>query len=175
MNRTNGMTHIALIVTGLSAMLSMSVVDGLAQTAPTMDKYTWNPIFINKAVPPNILFIVDLSDATIPAAYGSYPISSLSGTVTAGKYAANVNLAGTGGLDLVSSSNNGVSANTATTTSPSDTFNSAKSYYGIFDPLRCYSAGSQNTPFTYGSVKGTVATDVSNVCGSSYWDGNFLN
>jgi type IV pilus assembly protein PilY1 len=175
MNRTNGMKHIGLIVGGFAGMLAMSVANGLAQTAPTMDKYTWNPIFINKAVPPNILFIVDLSDATIPAAYGSYPISSLSGTVTAGKYAANVNLAGTGGLDLVSSSNNGVSANAATTTSPSDTFNSAKSYYGIFDPLRCYSAGSQNTPFTHGSVKGTVATDVSNVCGSSYWDGNFLN
>ena len=141
MNRPNGMKHIGLIVAGLAAVLAVSATDGLAQTAPTMDKYTWNPVFINKAVPPNILFIVDLSDATVPAAYGSYPISRLTGTVTANKYAANVNLAGTGGLDLVSS-DNGVSANSATTSSPSDTFNSAKSYYGVFDPLRCYSAGS---------------------------------
>ena len=34
MNRTNGRTHIGLIVAGLAAVLSMSVADGLAQIAP---------------------------------------------------------------------------------------------------------------------------------------------
>jgi len=131
--------------------------------------YTAYPPFINKTVPPNILFIVDLSNATLPAAYGSYPISRKTGTVTAGKLAANVNLVSAPGLDLVSSIDGGVTVNGATVSTPGDAFDPAKSYYGLFDSLRCYTTDSNS--FNYGSVK----TTVSEVCGAVHWDGNFLN
>ena len=55
-------------VVGLAAMVP-------AARAVSMSDYTWMPIFMQNTVPPNILFIVDFSDAMLPAAYGSYPIS----------------------------------------------------------------------------------------------------
>lgn len=138
--------------------------------AQTLADYTAYPPFINKTVPPNILFIVDLSDATLPAAYGNYPISRKTGTVIAGKLSANVNVSSVAsGLDLVSSDDNGVSANSSTPDAPSDVFDASKNYYGLFDSFRCYSTNSNS--FIYGSVK----TSVSDACGTSQWDGNLLN
>jgi hypothetical protein len=63
----------------------------------------------------------------------------------------------------------------ATVASPADTFDSTKSYYGMFDPLRCYTTDSNS--FNYGSVKGTVSTaaTLSVACAATHWDGNFLN
>ena len=159
----------AIIGTGL-ALLPVA-------RAVTMQDYTSSPPFVSQTVPPNILFIVDLSDTTIPAAYGNYPISAKSGTVTlttgAGgeqKYASNVNLVNAGN-DLISSSDGGVTVNTATTAAPSDVFDPNKNYFGLFDPFRCYVQGGSGQPFTYGSVKTTLSA----VCGASHWDGNFLN
>ncbi len=140
-----------------------------AVEAQILSEYTSQPNFISKTVSPNILFIVDVGDKTLQAAYGGYPLSRMTSTTTSGKLAANVNLSGTGGLDLVASSDNGVTANSATTSAPSDAFDSTKTYYGMFDPLRCYTTNSNS--FIYGSAK----TDVSTACGSSYWDGNFMN
>src|SRR5262245_65731512 len=100
-------------------------------------------MFLNKSGPTNILFIVDLSNAQLPAAYGAYPISAKNGTVTVNtgnvRYASNVNLSDTG-VALVSSSDNGVTVNSATTSAPHDPFNPNKEHYGLFDPYRRYSA-----------------------------------
>ena len=147
-------------------------------SAINMSDYTNYPMFLNKTGPTNILFIVDLGNAQLPAAYGSYPISAKNGTVTVSsgkvRFASNVNLADTG-LALVSSSDNGATVNSATTSAPSDVFNPSKEYYGIFDPYRCYTAGSPH--FEFGSKKVDVNGDpsVSVQCSTSYWDGNFLN
>ena len=59
-------------VVGLAAMVP-------AARAVSMSDYTWMPIFMQNTVPPNILFIVDIGDQTLPAAYDGtnhqYPIS----------------------------------------------------------------------------------------------------
>ncbi|MDH5667009.1 MAG: hypothetical protein OEY86_03235 [Nitrospira sp.] len=147
-------------------------------SAINMSDYTNYPMFLNKTGPTNILFIVDLGNAQLPAAYGSYPISAKNGTVTVSsgqvRYASNVNLADSGRA-LVSSSDNGATVNSATTSAPSDVFNPSKEYYGIFDPYRCYTAGSPH--FEYGSKKvdGSGDPSVSVQCATTYWDGNFLN
>ena len=99
-----------------------SVTDGAAQTINMAD-YTNYPMFLNKSGPTNILFVVDLSNAQLPAAYGAYPISAKNGTVTVStgnvRFASNVNMVSpTGGNNLVSSSDDGVSVNAATTNSP---------------------------------------------------------
>ena len=137
--------------------------------AQTLTDYTAYPPFINKTVPPNILFIVDLSNGTLPAAYGNYPLSRKSSTVMAGKLAANVNHVSAPGLELVSSSDGGVTANGATVAVPDDVFDPAKAYYGLFDSLRCYTTDSNS--FNYGSTKAAVSAS----CSTSHWDGNFLN
>lgn len=157
-----------VLVRALTGVLAGLLGTGEAH-AQSLTDYTAYPPFINKTVPPNILFIVDLSNATMPAAYGSYPISRKSGTVTAGKLAANVNLVSAPGLDLVSSSDDGVTINGTTVAAPSDAFDPTKSYYGLFDSLRCYTTDSNS--FNYGSVKIAVPA----VCGAGHWDGNFLN
>ena len=61
------------------------------------------------------------------------------------------------------------SINTSGVTSPADTFDPNKSYYGMFDSLRCYTTDTNS--FNYASTK----TAVSDTCGNSYWDGNFMN
>ena len=61
------------------------------------------------------------------------------------------------------------SINTSGVTSPADTFDPTKSYYGMFDSLRCYTTDTNS--FNYASTK----TAVSDACGNSYWDGNFMN
>lgn len=175
----NAMTRgIGRVAWGVGVVVALAAP---VSAAVSMSDYTAYPLFVSKTVPPNILFIVDVGDKTLPAAYGSYPISRKNGTVTGatydshgrvvtdGKLAANVNLSETGGLALVSSSDDGVTANTATVSSPSDLFSPAKTYYGMFDPLRCYTTNSNS--FIYASAK----TAVSDVCATTYWDGNFLN
>jgi len=150
-----------------------------AQTI-NMTDYTNYPMFLNKTGPTNILFVVDLGNAQLPAAYGAYPISAKNGTVTVSsgniRYASNINMVDPGGgLNLVSSSDDGGSVNSATTSAPSDAFNPNKEYYGIFDPYRCYAAGTPH--FVYGSKKvdGSGKPSVSVQCATIHWDGNFLN
>ena len=146
-----------LLVAGMmSVLLGLgSMSEASAQTINMAD-YTNYPMFLNKTGPTNILFIVDLGNAQLPAAYGAYPISAKNTTVTVlsgnVRYASNVNMVDpAGGRDLVSSSDDGSSVNTATTSSPHDPFNPNKEYYGFFDPYRCYAAGSPH--FVYGSKK----------------------
>lgn len=144
-------------------------------SAQSMANYTNYPAFLSQAVPPNILFLVDMGNFTLEAAYSGtghkYPISFKSGTLTDGKLAANVTIDSASGDDLVAVSNATVPAiiNTSNVTSPADLFVSTKSYYGMFDPLRCYTTDTNS--FNYGSKK----TAVSDGCGGSHWDGNFLN
>src|SRR5438445_6601781 len=73
----------------------------LAAAAVSITDYTNYPIFMNQTVPPNVLFIVDMGNQTIQAAYAGtghqYPVSFKSGTVTAGKYASNVTLTAAAG------------------------------------------------------------------------------
>ncbi|MCZ6756118.1 MAG: hypothetical protein O7E49_12475, partial [Gemmatimonadetes bacterium] len=56
--------------------------------AQDMASYTAYPPYVANSVTPNILFMVDLSEAMLAAAYGNYPESS------GGKISGNVN--GTG-------------------------------------------------------------------------------
>ncbi len=151
-------------VVGMSALMP-------AARAVSMSDYTWMPIFMQQTVPPNILFIVDVGDQTLPAAYdGSnhqYPISFKTGTATSSKYAANVTVD-----NLVAVNDAGVAIATATTAAPADVFDSTKTYFGMFDTLRCYTSGTASQPFRYGSVKATVPAACAD---ANHWDGNFLN
>ncbi|HLZ34477.1 MAG TPA: hypothetical protein VKP13_10700 [Nitrospira sp.] len=149
-----------------------------AVSAQNMSDYTNYPVFLNQTVPPNILFLVDMGDATLEAAYEGvtykttnqrYPISFKGGTATSNLYAANVTVTSASGDSLVAVDNSGNAINTSTVASPADVFNSNQSYYGIFNPLRCYTTNSTN--FIYGAVK----ANLSDACSGSYWDGNFLN
>jgi type IV pilus assembly protein PilY1 len=157
--------------TAACALVLSSVPAGVS--AQNMADYTNYPIFLSQTVPPNILFLVDMGNATLEAAYTGtnqrYWISFKAGTAADSKYSANVTVDSSTGDDLVAADNNGVAINTSGVTSPADTFDPTKSYYGMFDSLRCYTTDSNS--FNYASVK--VA--VSDACGNSYWDGNFLN
>ena len=148
-------------------------------SAVSMTDYTWMPIFAGQTVPPNVLFIVDLGNHTLPAAYSGtnhqYPISFCSNcttnptsTVTSNLYASNVTLD-----NLIAVNKNGVAiAPAPTTAAPADTFDPTHNYYGMFDPFRCYTTNSNS--FIYGSTK-TNNTDPSDPCVGTFWDGNFLN
>ncbi len=125
-----------------------------AARAVSMSDYTWYPLFMQQTVPPNILFIVDFSDAMLPAAYGNYPLSYNN----AASYSSNY-------------------AGTGLTGDVSDTFDKTRSYYGVFDPLRCYTYANSN-PKGFGSpAAGPVnKATVDAICASATpWDGNFLN
>jgi type IV pilus assembly protein PilY1 len=128
-------------------------------------------------VPPNVLFIVDFGNNTLPAAYTGighhYPLSFCNGcttaipagsTVTSNKYASNVT---TG--NLVAVDKTGASINTSVLAAPADTFDPTHNYYGMFDPFRCYTTDANS--FTYGSTK----INFPDACASDKWDGNFLN
>jgi type IV pilus assembly protein PilY1 len=159
--------------TVVGALALSSVPAGVS--AQNMADYTNYPIFLSQTVPPNILFLVDMGNYTLEAAYGGtnerYWISFKSGTATSGTYSSNVTVkAATASADpLVAVDNNGVAINTSNVTSPADTFDSTKSYYGMFDSFRCYTTGSNS--FNYASVK----VNVSDACAAANWDGNFLN
>src|SRR3989338_10397714 len=116
---------------GLAAMVP-------AARAVSMSDYTWTPIFMQNTVPPNILFIVDFSDAMLPAAYGTYPISYNGNTNYSSNYACV-------GLEITDS----------------ETFNSSTTYFGMFDPLGCYSEGTND--FITRVAKATIST----ACSSS--------
>ena len=168
---------LSFVLTGILGLLGASPV----WAAIDIIDYTAYPPFINKTVAPNVLFIIDLGDAQLPAAYGNYPISGKSGTITlttgAGgevKYASNVNVSDSGS-DLVSSNDGGVTANSATVSAPSDVFDSSKMYYGYFDPYRCYQTDSNGFNYASRKVDSSGNPSFSVTCGSSYWDGNFLN
>ena len=55
----------------------------------------------------------------------------------------------------------------------SATFSATTSYTGMFDPLKCYTYDATNTRFSVSAT--TTKTAVSTACGSTEWDGNFLN
>ncbi|HEV8619404.1 MAG TPA: hypothetical protein VGQ79_00100, partial [Nitrospiraceae bacterium] len=169
--------HGFLAAWAFSAFLLAGMPAGVS--AQSMVDYTNYPIFLSQTVPPNILFLVDMGNFTLQAAYSGpshqYPISfkSGAGSITSMKYAANVTVTSGLGPQLVAVNNLGVQINTSNaadpTAFPADTFDSTKSYYGMFDPLRCYTTDPNS--FNYGSVKGTVST----ACANTHWDGNFLN
>ena len=142
-------------------------------SAQLMSNYTNLPVFLNQTVNPNVLFLVDMGNYTLEAAYSGtnhrYWISFKAGTVTDTKLAANVTIDSASGDDLVAANNSGVAINTSGVTSPADTFDPTHSYYGMFDPLRCYTTDTNS--FNYASVKAAV----SDGCGNAYWDGNFMN
>jgi type IV pilus assembly protein PilY1 len=163
------------LATAIGAIALSSVPAGVS--AQLMANYSNDPIFLSKTVPPNILFLVDMGNFTLQAAYSGpghqYPISFKSGTVTdPSLYAANVTQS-----NLVAVNNSGavIPGGTANVVTPADIFDKTKSYYGMFDPLRCYTTDSNS--FNYGSVKGTVSTaaTLSTLCANNHWDGNFLN
>jgi type IV pilus assembly protein PilY1 len=168
----------------LAGLVGLALTSVPAANGQQMTDYQTNPLFISEKVPPNILFLVDLSNQAIPAAYGSYPISGKAGTRTDagggdGYIASNVSLnadVGTDkyGLVAVNIDGNVVTNCTAPATCDvtlTDAFVSTKSYYGLFDPLRCYVQGGSGQPFRYGSVKASLTA----TCGTAHWDGNFLN
>src|SRR4030095_4003510 len=171
MKRDNFKTGCNRLLLGLS--LFLSVGSPIAATAQNMADYTNYPIFLNQTVPPNILFVVDMGNYTLEAAYSGsnqrYWISFKAGTATDSKYSANVTIDSASGDDLVAADNNGASINTSGATSSADNFDPNNSYYGMFDSLRCYTTDSNS--FNYASTK----TAVSDTCGNSYWDGNFMN
>jgi type IV pilus assembly protein PilY1 len=156
-------------------MGALFVVLGTAMTLPStasaisMTDYTWTPVFVGQNVPPNILFVVDFSNATLQASFfgtnHQYPISAKAFTATSGLYASNVTTGSLVAVDM-----NGVAISPApTTAAPADTFVSTKTYFGLFDPFRCYTTNSNS--FVFGSIK----INVSDICGGTFWDGNFLN
>lgn len=153
----------ALVMAGLPAGVS----------AQSMANYTNYPIFLSQTVPPNILFLVDMGNSTLQAAYSGtnhqYPISFKAGTATSLQYASNVTVNSQTGDDLVAVNSSGASINTSNEASPADVFDATKSYYGMFDPLRCYTTDANS--FNYGSVKAALST----ACAATHWDGNFMN
>src|SRR5947209_7637545 len=168
---------------GFLATGALFVILGTAMTLPplasavSMTDYTWTPVFIGQNVPPNILFIVDYSNFTLQDAFSGtghqYPISFCNGcqtanpagnTVTSGKYASNVT---TG--NLVAVDNTGAAIAGASTAAPADVFDPNHSYFGLFDPVRCYTTNSSS--LTFGSIK----INTFDVCAGTFWDGNFLN
>ena len=150
---------------------------------PNMVNYTNYPMFLNKTGPINILFLVDFSNYTLEAAYTGlnhkYPISFKGGTPTSNQYAANVSVTSSAGPALVAVDSDGVAISpaTANTTTPADTFNSSKQYFGIFDPFRCYTTTSTGFVYAWRKVSGSPASpDYTVACNTtSQWDGNFLN
>ncbi|HEV8619584.1 MAG TPA: hypothetical protein VGQ79_01005, partial [Nitrospiraceae bacterium] len=130
------------LATAVGAIALSSLPAGVS--AQSLANYTNYPIFLSQTVPPNILFLVDMGNFTLQAAYSGsnhqYPISFKAGTATdPSKYAANVTVTV---ANLVAVNNSGLVINTTGLTPspvdlPADLFDSSKSYYGMFDPLRC--------------------------------------
>ncbi len=148
--------------------------------APSMVNYTNYPQFLNKSGPTNILFLVDVSNATLEAAFSGsnhkYPISFKAGTATDSKYAANVTIDSSADPDLVAVDSDGVTISSATVSAPADTFNSSKKYFGIFDPYRCYTSSGTEFVHAWRKVDGSGNPDYTVACNAStQWDGNFLN
>src|SRR2546426_1844281 len=175
---------------GFLATGALFVILGTAMTLPSpasavsMTDYTWMPVFVGQNVPPNILFIVDYSNFTLQDAFSGtghqYPISFCDGCptvptpppgVTKDKYASNVTYTSgvLGDVPLVAVNSSGVAIDTWGLTPPADIFDPTHSYFGLFDPFRCYTTNSNS--FTFGSIK----INIFDVCAGTFWDGNFLN
>jgi hypothetical protein len=79
-----------VMAVGVIALLSVPA----RVSAQNMADYTNYPIFLSQTVPPNILFLVDMGNATLEAAYTGtnqrYWISFKAGTAPDAKYSANV-------------------------------------------------------------------------------------
>ncbi len=161
------------IFTALFLSACMVIGSSSLTYGQSLADYTAFPAFLGENVPPNILFMLDMGGQTIEAAYSGsdhrYDISHVTGTATESRYAANVTFDGTTGNDLVAVDEAGAASAAATTAAPADTFDMTRSYYGYFDPLRCYSTGPAG--FRYAAKK----TAVADKCVTDYWDGNFLN
>ncbi|WP_447974853.1 pilus assembly protein [Nitrospira sp. Kam-Ns4a] len=149
------------------AWAALAAIDDIAT-------YTATPVFVNQAVPPNILFIMDFSDAMLPAAYGTYPISyctssgnnppCAAGSPFSSNYSSNYKGSGlTVTTPLTGSS---------TATPLGDLFDATKQYFGMFDPFACYA----DPPGTNGFARNASLqkTNLNDSCQGS-WDGNFLN
>ena len=91
-----------------------------------MTDYTSLPIFLNQTVPPNVLFLADMGNPTLEAAYSGsnhkYAISFKAGAATSGAYAANVTVDSQTGADLVAVNSSGVPIPWATVSAPADVF-----------------------------------------------------
>ncbi len=166
MNKKRVLIGLAL----LGAMLSP--VEARAQA---LSSYTAYPETMPQSVPPNILFLVDMGEQTLRAAHAGsnhqYILSYKASTVTANLYSANVTLSNLVAIDATGAA---ISSTTANKTTPADTFDSSKTYYGLFDSLRCYQyAASPANTFVYESVKASVSATCDGNDGE--WDGNFLN
>ena len=111
----------ALVATVALVGVGLAVLP--AARAVTMADYTSYPLFIGQTVPPNILFIADFSDAMLPAAFGAYPLSFSTAAGNCTNYCSN-------------------HAGAGLTVTDTETFDSSKTYFGMFEPLSCYSKGS---------------------------------
>ena len=112
--------HIALLFAGM-----LTWIGPFAEVAAqNMADYTNYPILLNQAVPPNVLFLVDMGNATIEAAYSGtnhrYPLSFKTGTATASLYAANVTVDSQSDADLVAVEQSGNAIATARSTPATD-------------------------------------------------------
>lgn len=155
-------------------LLNGELVQGA--TAPTMDKYTSYPVFVNNTVPPDILFVLDISEAMLPAAYGYYPASHTDNSRTM-FISANVSASSAGS----SGNPDTVLCNTNTSGSPvagcptpngsTDAFNSSKEYYGMFNSQRCYTYSNPS----FVPARTTDKSSTSPCPNTTEWDGNFLN
>jgi len=151
--------RIARLLSVLVLLAVLSMERTTAQAVVSMSDYTAYPAFVSKTVPPNILFLVDFSEAMLPAAYGMYPISYLS-TAT---YSSNYKGAG---LTVTTTP-----LNATTPAALADAFDPTATYFGFFDPMSCYAFSSHT--FTGRVTKPLAVTDA--CAGSQPWDGNFLN
>ena len=99
-----------LAATAVGVLALSSVPAGVS--AQNMADYTNYPIFLSQTVPPNILFLVDMGNATLEAAYSGtnqrYWISFKAGTATSGLYSSNVTITSASGDNLVAVDNSGV-------------------------------------------------------------------
>ena len=145
------------------ALLLIGLLFGPVQGhAQDMASYTAYPPYVANSVTPNILFMVDLSEAMLAAAYGNYPESS------GGKVSSNVDGTGLCNTNTDSSTNSQPSGCPSVNVT-ADSFTTSTEYSGMFNPYRCYT-------YSGGQFRSPVAkASVSTQCSSSQWDGNFLN
>ena len=144
-------------------------------SAQLMSNYTNYPVFLNQTVPPNILFLVDMGNYTLEAAYSGtnhrYWISFKSGTVTDGKLAANVT------IDSAVRGRSGRRRTTAEWRSIPLVSRLRQTRSIPPSPITACSipcAAIQLTP-TASTTQSDRKQRVSDACGNAYWDGNFMN
>src|SRR3989442_7147158 len=180
--KLNAATGGSLATGALFVILVTAMTLPSPASAVSMTDYTWMPVFVGQNVPPNILFIVDFSNFTLQDAFSGtghqYPISACLNcpthpagtpfaTVTSSQYAANVTISSE---NLVAVDQNGAAIAGASTAAPADIFDPTHSYFGLFDPFRCYTTNSNS--FIYAATKINLTDSCAVVNG---WDGNFLN